>query len=102
MQNATILGVVQSVERHRRTVHIGVFSDDYGLVSLILKKGQCPSNLLKEGKEVLLFGVKAAEDKFTARKILAPSLASSIKKRVETGRNFFNTQRFKFAPRFAQ
>ncbi len=98
MQNATVPGVVRSVERHRRTLHVEVSSDNYGLVFLILPKGQCPSNLLKEGKQVCLFGIRAGNDKFTARKILDPSSVVKKKRTAITEGNFFNTPRFKLAP----
>ncbi len=103
MQNATIPGVVRSVERHRKTLHIGVSSDEYGLVFLILSKGQCSSSLLKEGRAVSISGVKAGNDKFTAKKIVDPSLVERKKKPLEVTRNtrnFFNISQLKFAPRF--
>ena len=100
MQNATVPGVVRSVERHRKTLHIGVSSGEYGIVFLIIPKGQCSSNLLKEGKAVCLFGIKAGKDKFTARKILDPSSVEKKKKSSGVTKNFFNTPQLKFAPRF--
>lgn len=106
MQNATISGVVQSVERHRKTVHVVVLSNEYGNIFLVLTKGQCSAKLLKEGKTVSVKGVKRSKDSnlngFTARKILDPSTVEKNKLAVEKNRisnkGFFYIPHFKLNP----
>ena len=92
-KNSQVLGVVGSIERFQKTLHIAVSTRDFGTVTLVIPKGQCPSYLLQENREVGVQGISTRTNAFTARKIVDPRQMKEIKN--TGGKGFFNIPQIK-------